>query len=136
MSEDEALDKILINETEIGMELKDFDDINNFVQDNLNKKLPLDGPLMRIYSQPFIIDGKAGSIMILISHHSFCDGLSGMSFSLSLSEKYDPSYFIKVKGATSLQKVLIRLLVPLQIPILLFQIIPSNLKPNFITKKN
>ncbi len=59
--------------------LKTKDDIDKFCQDNINLKLPNDGPLWRIYMQEIEHDGKPMAIIIWKSHHSFCDGVSVMS---------------------------------------------------------
>ena len=45
-------------------------------------------------------DGKEICFIIWKAHHALCDGISVMSFSLSMSQEYDRSYF--VKGANDL----------------------------------
>jgi hypothetical protein len=47
MSEEETIKKAFIVSKE--MVLKDKDDIDRFAQDNINIKMPLDGPLWRLY---------------------------------------------------------------------------------------
>ena len=51
MSVEETFEKGLIvgNENNI----KDKDDIDRYAQDNVNTKLPLGGPLFRMYVQPY-----------------------------------------------------------------------------------
>ena len=96
--------------------LKTKDDIDKFCQDNINIKLPNDGPLWRIYMQEIEQDGKQMAIIIWKSHHSFCDGVSVMSLQLSMSAEYDRSYFVASSNLTFIQKMLLRISVPLSLP--------------------
>ena len=93
MSEEEFIRKGLIYNKE--GQLKNQRDIDLFCQDNLNEKLPLDGPLWRSYLQTYNFNGKEIFFIIWKSHHSFCDGISIMSLSLAMSHEYDRSYFVK-----------------------------------------
>ena len=96
--------------------LKTKDDIDKFCQDNINIKLPNDGPLWRIYMQEIEQDSKPMAIIIWKSHHSFCDGVSVMSLQLSMSAEYDRSYFVPSSNLTFIQKMLLRISVPLSLP--------------------
>lgn len=49
MSLEETWEKCLVVNKD-GM-LKDQDDINRYIQENINVKMPLDGPLWRVYQQ-------------------------------------------------------------------------------------
>jgi len=70
--------------------------MDQFVQDNVNTKLPLDGPLWRMVCAPFIEEnGDEHFLMIWKCHHSFCDGVSMVLFNLALSKEFDRSYFVK-----------------------------------------
>lgn len=97
MSEEEVFEKAL---SELDGSIKDSDDINHYIQDNLPVKLPLDGPLWRIAFQHYEENGKKCSILFWKNHHSFCDGVSIMLFNLALSEEYGRDYFVKGKDMT------------------------------------
>lgn len=112
MSVEETWDKALIV-NEDGM-LKNQDDINKYIQENINIKMPLDGPLWRLYMQREYNDedGKTKSIIIMKSHHSFADGASLVSWNLAMSSEYDRNYLVKFTDAPWYQILLVRLLVP------------------------
>ena len=77
------------------------EDIDRFAQDNVNEKLPLDGPLWRCYLQNYPQpDGKKEAIVFFKAHHSFSDGISASCIKLFMSEEYDRSFFIKSTDAT------------------------------------
>ena len=73
-------------------------------------------------------------IVIWKSHHSFCDGMSVMFMLLAMSHEYDRSYFVKGKDATLLERILIRLMAPLQLPTIFWNMLGNRASPNFITK--
>jgi hypothetical protein len=54
------------------------------------------------------------------AHHSLADGISVMCLSLSMSSEYDRSYFVRSPDATFLQILMLRLSVPLTIPLILY----------------
>jgi hypothetical protein len=107
MSIEETIKKSIITPGNI---LKSQADIDAYVRDNLNQKLPLDGPLFRLYFakyDPIDMDhvkeeDRPKSFLIWKCHHSFCDGVSIMSLILALSDNYDVSYFQNVKSVTTL----------------------------------
>lgn len=100
--------------------LRTQDDINQFIEDNLNEKLPLDGPQVRIYFQkydPVDLDLAEGEkrpkgIMIWKCHHSFSDGISSGSLLLAISKEYDRSYFLTSKDAPWTVRILARVMAP------------------------
>ena len=92
--------------------LRTQEEICLYVQDNINKKLPLDGPLWRIYLQDYEENGEMHSIIIWKSHHSFSDGVSVMSMLLSCSGEYDRSYFVKSQDLSFMQRIIVRLSSP------------------------
>ena len=102
MSMEEAIDKIFVKADSDDKLLKNQSDIDAYMRDNLNIKLPLDGPLARIYVQKYDADDqkhlpanqKSKSILIWKCHHSFCDGVSVSSLFLAASEDYDRSFFV------------------------------------------
>jgi len=53
---------------------------------------------------------------------------------LALSDEYDRSYFVKGNDVTLIQRILIRLMAPLQLPIIIWNMFGNIAKPNFITK--
>ena len=82
-------DKTLKNEREIQM----------FIEDNINVKMPLDGPLWRMYGQKYTDPdtGKVSFIVIWKCHHSLNDGLSNMAqITSALCDDFSKDMFIKV----------------------------------------
>ena len=114
--------------------LRTEEDIDNWAQDNLNKKMPLDGPMWRLYVQEYTHNGKQGSIIIFKSHHSFCDGMSTMSMSLAMSSEYHRSYFVKGADASMFQRLFTRLSFPFMIPFLLWDTAMIRKDNNFLSK--
>jgi hypothetical protein len=110
-------------------------DIDNWAQDNVGKKMPLDGPMWRCYVQKYTVDGKEGCIIIFKSHHSFCDGMSTMSMSLAMSAEYHRSYFIKGADASMFVRIITRLSFPFIIPFLLWDTAQIRNEDNYITRK-
>ena len=92
--------------------LENIDDINHYIQDNINQKLPKDGPLWRVYIQNYTENGIEGSLVLWKAHHSFCDGASSMSMTLAMSEEYDRSYFVKGDDLPMWQRIITRIAVP------------------------
>ena len=109
MSEDKVFELCI---TEMNGVVKNSDDINHFIQDNINIKMPIDGPLWRIWFQNYEEDGQQRSVLFWKNHHSFCDGVSIMLFNLALSEEYGRDYFVKGKDMTLFQQIAIKLMVP------------------------
>ena len=69
----------------------------------MNVKLPLDGPLFRVYFQRYEPEDqdylpeekRAKSLMIWKCHHGFCDGASSLQMVLALSDDFNKDYFVK-----------------------------------------
>lgn len=53
MSKEETIQKAILTFKSKDKELKSYQDVNDYIADNLNNKLPLDGPLFRFYYQPY-----------------------------------------------------------------------------------
>lgn len=96
----------------------------------MNKRMPLDGPLVRVYFQAYDpVDenkerpeaDKVRSVMVWKCHHAFCDGVSVTSMTLAHSEEYDRSYFVRAVDTTFIQRLMLRAMVPFQIPKLVIQ---------------
>lgn len=70
------------------------------------------------------------------SHHALMDGASIMSFNLAMSEDYGREYFVKSKDLSFIQRLLLKLSIPLQLPVLALNIYKSMKKIdlNMITK--
>jgi hypothetical protein len=51
MSEEEAINKIFLQPFEGEKALRSQQDIDDYVKDNLNEKMPMDGPQVRLYTQ-------------------------------------------------------------------------------------
>ena len=110
----------IVYNTDPSLILETEEDIDNWAQDNLNQKMPLDGPMWRIYVQKFKVNGKEGGIIVYKSHHSFSDGISNMCMSLAMSSGYHRSYFIKGDDAPWYIRIITRLSFPFMIPFLLW----------------
>ena len=116
-----------------------------YIADNLNEKMPLDGPLARVYLhkyEPEDMDHLPESqrpkmIQIWKSHHSFCDGVSITTIPLAMSDEFDKSYFLQPPAPSFLQIVLIKLLSPFCIPAMVRDsfIAPNDMN-TFTFKKN
>lgn len=152
MSREETVKKAFVYPKSPEHELKCQKDIDDYVRDNMNQKVPLDGPLWRIYMQDYKPDDKDDNfiwpndtnpskdpnskkgLVIVKANHAFCDGISIMCLSMSMAEKYSRDYFIKSKDARWWEEILIKLLSIKEIP----KIIMMSLTPqdnNFITKR-
>lgn len=108
MSVEETIQKVLLYPEADDKILRSQADINAYIRDNLNVKMPLDGPLFRVYVQNFEPTDqddvpeaqKSKSFLIWKCHHSFCDGVSVTSMTLAISEQYNRDFFLKSKDAT------------------------------------
>ena len=107
MSVEETMQKAVIRVQSPEAMLKNKNDIDMFVRDNMNVKMPLDGPLWRVYMQKYDADDqdhlpedmKTRGLGIFKAHHSFCDGVSVMCMTLGLGEDYGREYFVKSADA-------------------------------------
>ena len=101
-------------------DLKTDEDIDRFAQDNVNQKLPLDGPLWRSYLQNYPRpDGSKEAIVFFKAHHSFMDGISASCVKLFMSEEYDRSFFIKTTDANWIQQMIVRFASVFYIPLIM-----------------
>lgn len=117
MTPEEAMEKIFITVGSKDREIKNQQDIDDYIRDNMNVKVPLDGPLIRIYSQEYAPadenkdrakDEKVKSLMIWKAHHAFCDGVSVMAMTLASSDDYNKNYFIKSGQVSWAQRMVVR----------------------------
>jgi hypothetical protein len=103
MSLEETYKKIFLRPESPDKVLKNQKEIDQYIRDNCNEKIPLDGPLCRIYCQKYEPtdqdhlpeDQRAGTIVIFKVHHSFCDGVAACCLVLACSTTYDKSFFLK-----------------------------------------
>jgi len=58
-------------------------------------------------------DLKSKAINILKAHHSLCDGVSIMCFTLAVSEEYSRDYFVKSSDSKWYQELMIKIMWPL-----------------------
>lgn len=130
MSIEEAKSKIFLKPERDDKVLTCQQDIDDYVRDNMNKRMPLDGPMVRVFIQKYDpVDenkdrpeaDKVQTVMVWKCLHAFCDGVSVTSMTLAHSEEYDRSYFVRSVDSTFLQRFMLRAMVPFQIPNLVFQ---------------
>jgi len=86
---------------------------------------------MRIYYQPYNPNDqdclpperRASGLSLWKSHHSFCDGVSGICVILSAAKEYDQSYFLPAytKDTPFWLALLVRIAAPFQIPFILWK---------------
>ena len=97
--------------------------------------MPLDGPLWSLKIYNCKIDGVERAVIMWKSHHSLCDGVALGAMTLAMSHEYDPSFFVKVKPPTFMQKMMIRIMVPLYLPVIAWRSITMVTDKNFLTAK-
>ena len=77
----EALKMALVEIKDPDRLLYTHEDISNYVQDNMNMKMPMDGPQWQLHFINGFIDPDDGvrkTLVLWKQHHSFCDGVSAM----------------------------------------------------------
>ena len=115
-----------------------------YISDNLSKKMPLDGPLCRIYYQSYTPtdydknqlkdEGKPKMIMCWKSHDAFLDGVSSIALTLQMAEDYDMSYFLKFSDLTWPQRFFTRISMFFYVPYLFKNSLFSKKDNNIFTK--
>lgn len=124
--------------------LRSQKDIDMYIRDNMGLRVPLDGPLWRVYFQEnydpidqehLPEEHRAKGLVILKGHHSFCDGVSIMCMALALSEEYGREYFVPGKDAKWYEALAIRLMSPFYLPKIINESILSKPDKNFLTKR-
>jgi hypothetical protein len=87
MSAEEAEEKILIFPADDSKVLHGQDEVDEYIRDNMNEKMPLDGPMLRLYVQKYTTqdEPRAKMLMIWKQHHAFCDGVSVVCLTLACS---------------------------------------------------
>ena len=106
-------------------------------EDNLNKKMPLDGPQWRcfgfMYKNPEE-NNKLQMIQIWKCHHSFMDGVSSMALSGWSTSDYGRHNFIKFKDPSFFIQMALRVLSPLFWVLLCLQTVFTTRDDNVFTK--
>lgn len=130
ISAEEALEKGFFFQRDPAKILTSQREIEMFVEDNINVKIPLDGPQWRFYGQLYKRpeDGKTYMLQIWKSHHSFMDGVSSMGLSACTTKDYGPHQFIKFPEVKWWQKLMLKVTVPFSI--LMFTINAISFRDN------
>lgn len=114
MSEEETIRKCIIYCKDDDHMLKNQRDIDAYIRDNMNVKMPMDGPLWRIYVQDYDptdeTDIKGAGLSMFKAHHSLCDGVSIMCMILAMGEDFSRDYFVPVKDAKWYEAVFVRII--------------------------
>lgn len=107
-----------------------------FVEDNINEKLPIDGPLWRCTAQKYKRpeDDKEYLVQIWISHHSLMDGVSSMALTASCTKNYSKDLFIKFNPVSLFMKTVLRLMIPFQLGLLLTNSVFTGRDVNKLTQ--
>lgn len=114
---------------------KTYHDLDCYIRDNINKKVPLDGPQWRAIGMKFKDENhKTCAIQIWKCHHSFMDGVSCMALTASSSREFKRDYFVKSKDASYLQEYLVKLSTIFYIPVLFMNTLFTFRDRNAITK--
>lgn len=144
MTTEEMVSKCFLKPETPDKVLKNQNDVDQYIRDNMNIKCPLDGPLWRVYAQDYFPDDqddlpaelKTKGLCVLKAHHSFCDGVSIMCMTLSLAgTDYGRDYFIKSEDSKWYQELAVKLLFPLQLPTIALKNFLSKADDNFLTKR-
>ena len=73
---------------QVPRQFKDERELEAFVNEEINKPIPLGMPQWQIWFQQ---DFQGNSIVIQKQHHCLCDGISLVSFHIGQGDKYDIS---------------------------------------------
>ena len=96
-------------------EFKDQKEIEKFVNEEINKPIPLDRPQWHIWVQENYQDKH--TLLIYKQHHSMCDGISCINFHLGQGDNFDISALIPFpRKITLLDRIMIRLTFPIFLP--------------------
>jgi NRPS condensation-like uncharacterized protein len=99
-----------------------------FVEDNINVKIPLDGPQYRVFTQNYVDPdtGKKYFVQIWKSHHSLMDGMSSMAITASACKNYGPHLFIPFKEISIVNRILLRVFAPFSAIMMLKNVLQSR----------
>lgn len=111
---EEAAAMALYSEPNPKRHWKNQRDIEMFVEDNINIKMPLDGPQWRAWTQPYKDpeDGKEYLVIIWKAHHSLCDGVSAQAITGSMSNDFGPHMYIRFPEVGLLARMFLKLTAP------------------------
>ena len=135
MDVDEALDKACLFIDESDKTPKTYHEVDCFIRDNINKKVPLDGPQYRSIFMKFKDENqKTCGIQVWKSHHSMMDGVSCMALTAASSKEFKRDYFVNSKDATYLQEFLVKCSSIFYIPALFMNSLFTFRDKNSLTK--
>lgn len=134
LSVSETHEKAVIWEDDPRKTLKSQYEIDCYIRDNLNIKMPLDGPQWRVYGQIYRnSDGKDELILIWKEHHSLMDGISAIMMSTAMSNEYKEDYFIPTKDVSLANQLLLKATAPLYVFAFLWDATFMSRDANIIT---
>ena len=142
MSIEETMQKCFLKPKSPKKTLKNQKDIDMYIRDNMNVKMPLDGPLWRLYIQEYNPDDqddlpedmKTHGLTIFKGHHSLGDGVSIMCMALSLSEDYGRDYFVKSADAKWYEVIFVKCMAFFTLPRILMESVTTKQDTNYIAK--
>jgi hypothetical protein len=95
-------------------------DIEMFIEDNMNTKLPLDGPQWRAWFLNYKdeVDDRTNIVMIFKLHHSVSDGISCTAMTGMLTPDFGAHQFVKFPTISFMQQMMLRITSPFYILLL------------------
>lgn len=99
------------------------EEIQKYVEETINKRIPLSVPQQQVRISYNYEGNKDKMCVIFKSHHSFADGISAYSFMLCMGTEFDRSKMMKFEGLPWLNRMILRLMVPLYIPKIVFKML-------------
>mmetsp|Transcript_2010 Transcript_2010/g.3556 ORF Transcript_2010/g.3556 Transcript_2010/m.3556 type:complete len:424 (+) Transcript_2010:269-1540(+) len=138
MTLEETKQKLLLSPSSEDKVLKSQSEIDMYIRDNLNKKFPLDGPLIRAYLQNIEVaengEPVQKSMIIWKFHHCMCDGISAIALLLAFGKELNPSYFMKTKLPNFFERLFLRVTFPFHLPAIAKSTMLARQDVNCITK--
>mmetsp|Transcript_1953 Transcript_1953/g.3388 ORF Transcript_1953/g.3388 Transcript_1953/m.3388 type:complete len:359 (-) Transcript_1953:686-1762(-) len=135
MEINDALDKAVFFETDKSKGFKSQHEVDMYIRDNMNIKMPMDGPQYRMsYYYLTDEDGKETMVQIWKSHHCFMDGVSCMAVQACFSDEYSTDYFVKTNDISKWVHLLLRFAAPFYLPVLLLNTAMTFRDRNVLTK--
>jgi hypothetical protein len=108
MTIEEIIDLVFVEVPPEKPLFKNQGDIDRYVEANLNEPFRMGRPQYQILWQESGLADSKETVMIWKQHHSLSDGASIISFILSWTDNYDPSYLIPIKEIKWYEKLLLR----------------------------
>lgn len=89
--------------------------LERFVSEEISKTMPEDKPQWQMWFVPKWANDESQGLWIWKNHHSLCDGISCMALYLSIDNEYDTSKMIKFPKITLLNRLVLKLMIPLSL---------------------